>query len=91
MEKQKISTECGACGGTGLYCGFTEAKETAVVCLQCNGTGEKIVEYTPFSGRKEKMSVKTVFLSRGNFIGTGVGAHGEGISYESFKSGEMPT
>jgi hypothetical protein len=90
MPKITVKTECGACGGTGLYCGFAEPKGTAVVCLRCDGTGCANIEYTPFERRKAKRGVHTVQRSRGSFIGTGVGPAGRSITYAAFERGEKP-
>lgn len=86
-----VDAECDSCDGTGLYCGFCEPKGTAVVCLNCNGTGCMKVTYRPFVRRKGKKGVNTVSLSRGSFIATGVGAAGKSITYHEFASGKMPT
>ena len=87
-----IQVECGSCQGTGLYRGFAEKPGTAVVCLSCNGSGERALEYKPFTGRKERPGVERVFLSRGTFLGTGVGqvANAKGITYEEFRQGKLP-
>ena len=88
-EKKIVEFECLDCSGTGLYCGFAESEGEAVVCLSCNGTGKRTIEYTPFTGRKEKEGIRWVSLSRGSFIGTGVGSIGKKISYEDFKCGKL--
>ncbi len=91
MEKMKeVKAECEECRATGLYQGFCEAKGTAVICLNCGGTGCERIRYTPFTKRKPKRGVKTVHRSRGSFIATGVGAYGGAISYKEFASGKMP-
>jgi len=93
MSKTKrvsVKAECVACGCTGVYSGFCEPKGTAVVCLICDGTGCEVVRYTPFTGRREKRGIKTVSLSRGGFIATGVGAVGKSIPYSEFKKGKKP-
>lgn len=46
-------------------------------CYDCNSTGL-------YRG------IHTVSRSRGNFVGTGVGAIGASISYNEFKTGKMP-
>ena len=88
--KQSVQAECSSCGGTGIYCGFAEAKGTGVVCLNCDGTGCCTIEYTPFSGIKKRSNVNTVYRSRGTFIATGVGSTGNGITYAEFLSGKRP-
>lgn len=87
---ETVKAECSSCGGTGLYCGFAEKKGLAVVCRTCSGTGCKEISYTLFTGRKPKADIHTVSLSRGSFIGTGVGAHGVSIGYHAFQKGAMP-
>lgn len=88
METYK--TECIACGGTGLYSGLAEPKGTAVICIQCGGSGCKEITFTPFTRRKGRRGIQTVSLSRGSFIGTGVGSVGESITYKEFQQGRMP-
>ena len=94
MAKKKFTAdiECRSCGGTGLYQGFAEPPETAVVCLGCEGTGceKHEISYTPFEKRKRKRGVKWVLQSRGTLIVTGVGPTGERISYSDFLNGKMP-
>lgn len=86
----KIQTECGSCGGTGVYCGFAEPKGVGVVCLGCNGTGCATVEYKEFTGLKKRKGVDTVRLSRGTFIATGVGPAGSSVTYQEFLDGKRP-
>jgi len=88
--KLEIKAECGSCGGTGLYSGFAEPKGTAVICVQCRGTGCETISYTPFTRRKERGGITTISQSRGTFIGTGVGAVGNSITYAEFQNGQMP-
>ena len=90
MEDMKIKTECGSCRGTGLYRGMAEPEGVAVVCLRCEGTGCREIEYTPFTTRKRRGDVTTVRLSRGSFI-LSCGPGGTSVSYAEFQSGKMPT
>lgn len=85
-----IKTECGSCGGTGLYRGLAEPEGVAVVCLNCKGTGCKEIAYTPFTLRKLRNDVQTVQLSRGSFI-LSCGPVGSSVSYAEFCNGKMPT
>lgn len=59
----KAKVVCKACGGTGLYKGFAEAKGCAVICNSCDGTGcyEEEFEYEIFEKRKKADGVKRVF------------------------------
>lgn len=86
---EEVKAICGSCGGTGLYQGFCETKGHPVVCLTCNGTGCQIIKYTLFTERKRIKGVKSVRLSRGNFIATGVGPVGNEVSYDDFLSGKL--
>jgi hypothetical protein len=86
----KVESECGSCGGTGVYRGFAEPAGVGVVCLNCDGTGERTIEYTPFTGLKKREGVRTVSRSRGSFIATGVGAYGSSVTYEEFLNGKRP-
>jgi hypothetical protein len=90
MAKKMVKAECPDCGGTGLYRGFAEPEGVAVVCLKCGGTGCIELRYTPFIKRNGERGIHTVRLSRGSFIGTGVGPAGPSITYEEFKNGKMP-
>ena len=89
-----MQIECESCGGTGLYCGFAEPKGVAVVCLECDGTGAtkgKPSNFTkPFKKRKRRSGIKTVRLSCGTFLATGVGPAGGSVTYEEFWDGKMP-
>lgn len=89
-----ILAECESCGGTGLYRGFAEREGEPVVCLTCQGTGAQEISYgplerrkhKPFEGRKNRDGVRCVRLSRGSFIGTGVGGiGGSEMTYEEFR------
>ena len=87
---ERIEIECPSCGGTGLYCGFAEPKGTAVICHGCNGDGNCLYQYKPFTGRKRKKGVQIVRESRGSFIATGVGPVGDSVTYEEFLAGKRP-
>ena len=88
--KTQIKTECSSCNGTGLYRGFAEPTGVAVVCLNCDGTGCRVIEYAPFTSRQARSDVKWVQRSRGSFIATGIGPAGNSISYQDFLKGKMP-
>lgn len=88
--KESVKSECNSCGGTGIYCGFAEPKGTGVVCLDCDGSGCRVIQYTPFTSRKTKSGISRVMRSRGSFIATGVGPAGNGITYDEFLSGKKP-
>lgn len=87
--KHTIKIVCSSCGGTGLYEGFCEQKGHPVVCISCNGTGCDEFQYEPFIKIKEKKGVIGVSLSRGSFIGTGVGSIGREVSYKDFLAGKL--
>lgn len=89
--KEKVLAQCQSCDGTGIYQGFAEPKGTGVVCLSCKGTGCCEMYYTPFVSRKHRRDIKTVRLSRGSFIGTGIGPVGKEVTYEEFLEGKMPS
>ena len=87
---ETIKVECKACGASGLYRGCAEPTGTAVVCVECGGSGCVKIFFTPFTQRKGIRGVKTVSQSRGSFIGTGVGPVGGSITYQEFQQGKMP-
>lgn len=87
---EEVKAECRDCDGTGVYQGFAEGKDEAVVCLQCDGTGCDIIRYKPFEKRRRKRGIKTVRNSRGTFIATGVGGTGDTVTYKEFLAGKMP-
>lgn len=83
---KEIQTQCPSCDGGGLYQGFAERKGEAVVCLSCKGSGATTISYTPYTGRKQTRNVNIVRVSRGSFIGTGVGGvNGTEMTYEEFQ------
>lgn len=97
----KIVIECKSCKGTGVYQGMGEGGGAAVICQTCKGIGKTEFEYTEFTGRKKKSGVSRVYLngygykiSTGvvNFKGIGkVDMDKEGVSYEEFCEGKIPT
>ena len=97
----KLIIECKSCKGTGVYQGMGEGGGAAVICCTCKGAGRAEFEYTEFTGRKNKSGVSRVYLagygykiSTGivNFNGVGaVDMDKEGVSYEEFCRGEVPT
>lgn len=70
----KITIQCSACNGTGLYKGCAERDGAAVVCYRCNGAGKTEFSYEEFTGRKERKDVKRVYD----------GSHGYVISDQDF-------
>ena len=81
----KIKQQCGDCSGTGLYSGFCEAPDEAVVCVPCQGRGWVEHRYKEFTGRKKRRGVKRIRLSQGCFIPAGVGGKGKHMTYEEFE------
>lgn len=65
MSTVKVKYECPSCGGSGLYCGFMEGPGQAVVCVNCEGTGQAVTEFKPFTGRKKKRGVKQIRFGSG--------------------------
>lgn len=90
-DKVTVMSQCGACGGTGIYQGLDEPDGVGVVCLNCHGTGCKKLSYIPFTERKRHDGISSVSLSRGSFMLTGTGPTGNSISYEDFLAGKMPS
>lgn len=78
-----VKTECSACRGTGLYVGFAEGNQEAVICLDCSGSGAKDISYTPYAGRKVRSDVRTVRQSRGRMLFS-CGGGGSAMTYKEF-------
>lgn len=83
-RKTAYMGECESCNATGVYQGFCEAKGEAVECLRCKGSGEVVVSFVPFTGRKRKRGITTVRKSLGTFIATGVGGVGKVEAYNAW-------
>ena len=83
--KEKVVAQCESCSGTGLYQGMCEKEGEPVICMNCNGTGGVVLNYTPYTGRKGKRGIKCVRFSRGSFILSCGGVSGTEMSYEEFQ------
>ncbi len=92
-HKLTWTQECKSCKGTGLYIGMAEKDGSAVVCYNCEGTGESkhTVEYDNFNGRKYNGKVKWVYQTN---PGIGIGDGGKytfqdfgGMCYEDWLKG----
>ena len=90
-EKVKIKAECTSCNGTGVYHGFAEPPGVGVICLDCNGSGCREIQYTPFTNRKRRDGIDRVMVTRGRFICGPIGPTGKSVSYDDFLNGKMPT
>ena len=64
----KIHYECFACDGTGLYQGFMERKDEAVVCVKCGGTGAVSMTVKPYTGRKRRNGIRRIRAGSGSII-----------------------
>lgn len=87
---------CHSCGGTGLYKGLCEPQGCAVVCVKCNGSGETdqtnpYGKSIPFTGRVIRTDIQRVYRGGGTMIFFGAGPKGNGISYQEFLNGTMPS
>ena len=76
---ETVYAECGDCGSTGLYQGFMEGKNAAVVCLACGGYGCQEIRYKPFEKRRRRRGVKTIRHSRA------LVATGKAMTYREFE------
>jgi len=98
-EQKTMIIECPDCKGTGLYVGCAERDGAAVVCYNCNGTGQKEYKYREFTGRNKRNNVKRVYLPSDYVIGAddvvtdeGVTLHFSqyGCTYEEWLNGAEP-
>lgn len=99
-KRIKVKCQCDGCGGTGLYQGMAERDGAAVVCYQCDGTGESEVSYVPFTGRKEKKGVVKVYAKSCGYVqgvkdvttkdGKLIRFSQAGCTYEEWKEGKSP-
>ena len=75
---ETVKTECYACDGTGLYIGCAEPKGTAVVCVECEGSGCFEFPFKPFTRRKGRRGILTVSQSQ------------RSITYKEFQQDKTP-
>ncbi|KKN99003.1 hypothetical protein LCGC14_0142480 [marine sediment metagenome] len=64
MSQESIEAECWDCDGTGLYIGCAEPKGTAVICATCGGSGCEKIWYKPFTRRKGRRGIQTIYIPR---------------------------
>ena len=83
--KEQILIECRECLGTGLYKGFLEKEDEAVICLACDGTGCQKLSFTFFSKRKKRRGIKNIRHSGSRLIAAGAGGHDKSMSYSEFE------
>lgn len=82
-----VEVECFSCEGTGIYERYVEPDGVGFVCIKCNGTGMRRVEYAPFTGRRKRRGIRTVRCS----IPVGVDPTGSEVTYKEFLAGKMPS
>ena len=66
-----VIVECESCKGTGLYQGFVEKKDEAVVCVNCHGQGGYEMTYRPYTRRKGRQGIKRVRYGTGLILDGG--------------------
>jgi len=76
--------ECPSCAGTGLYRGFMEAKDEAVVCVTCRGSGATTITGREYTGRKRKNGVKKIRFGSGMILDNP--SKSKWMTYEEFKN-----
>jgi hypothetical protein len=64
----EIKAECASCNATGLYQGFAEPEDTAVICRDCSGSGCRTLRYKEFTKRKKKRGIKRVANDGGTWF-----------------------
>ena len=90
--KIRIEVQCPDCSGTGLRQGPWEPQGVAAICDGCNGSGEKVLEYASFTGRKPRTDVRIVYWHSDYILGEGMLSRCEakGISYSDWLMGKLP-
>ena len=68
MKTKRYQRECESCESTGLYQGFCERKDEAVVCSCCKGRGWYYVYLKPFIRRRLRKGIKKIRFGSGLFI-----------------------
>ena len=86
--KMQVEMQCPDCGGDGLCMGMCEPNGVAAICSGCNGSGKKVLEYTPFTGRKSRTDVRIVWWRKG--IPATPRSESEGIPYSDWLAGKLP-
>lgn len=88
MPIKEWTQQCKSCDGTGVYVGIGERDGAAVVCYQCEGTGQVVVrfEYSDYSGRKERADVTQVYEVNPGIVAAPKVVPG-GIAYEDWLKG----
>lgn len=90
MPTIKLKIKCQSCGGTGLYSGMAESKDTAVVCSGCDGSGCADYEFTyeEFTERKRRPGIKHVYETNpGIKVGGPTPEKYGGMSYAKWLTG----
>ena len=83
MTRQAVDAECGACKGTGLYQGFMERADEAVICVNCRGSCKVTINFNPFTGRKKRKGVEKIRGGTGLIIDQPT--KGSWMSYADFE------
>ena len=89
-KKAHVQAECESCDATGIYRGMAEPEGVGVICRVCSGTGSVKIEYVPFTSRKRRKDVGTVYRSAGTFIAGPIGPTGKSVTYSEFLEGMTP-
>lgn len=85
----KVKIVCDSCAGTGIYQGFMEKKNEAVICLHCSGDG--YVEEEPFTKlRIRRISKQTKIRYRSSTSVAIAGHSNNFITYAGFLKGKRP-
>lgn len=99
MDKT-IQIECPSCKGTGLYKGYAEKDDCAVICANCAGKGFINYSYNEFHGLKKREGIKRIFASSCGYIhsaydviskdGNTINFEKYGCTYEEWLNGAEP-
>lgn len=79
----EVKYECPSCSGSGLYSGFMERTDEAVVCVSCGGKGYRVEKFRAFTGRRKRRGIKKIRFGSGMILDNP--SKSTWFSYEEFE------